>query len=125
MANPEADAAAARENQEKRKAEIAEYVQRNKNADGNAVNSQAANEEDPDEIGRRKSTSIQYDSKTLKVQYLERENQESAKKIKYLEEMLAFMVEAQSEAINASEQNSSMQGRQNQRQARINQSSQR
>lgn len=54
---------------------------------------------DVDDEGRRKVSSIQYDSKTLKVQYLERENQEGAKKIKYLEEMLAFMVEAQNEMI--------------------------
>ena len=56
-------------------------------------------ETDVDDEGRRKVSNIQYDSKTLKVQYLERENQEAAKKIKYLEDMLAFMVDAQNDAI--------------------------
>lgn len=45
---------------------------------------------------------------------MERENQEAVKKIKYLEDMLAFMVEAQNDAI--ADQNSSIQARPNQRQ---------
>lgn len=52
---------------------------------------------------------VQYDSKALKVQYLESENQEAAKKIRYLEDMLQFMVEAQNEFL--SDPNSSMQAR--------------
>jgi len=36
----------------------------------------------------------------LKVQYLESENQEAAKKIRYLEDMLQFMVEAQNEFLS-------------------------
>jgi len=43
---------------------------------------------------------VQYDSKALKVQYLESENQEAAKKIRYLEDMLQFMVEAQNEFLS-------------------------
>lgn len=90
---------------DKRKAEIMDYVHKRQVArvseEVEAIKRGAQAAEDPDDIGRRKLSNVQYDSKTLKVQYLEKENQEALEKIKYLDEMLLYMVEVQNDTINS------------------------